>query len=159
MILAFDPPFPTVSVMSDTPNQSPKAYRARAVPYSKPFWSALFFFVLHVLALVATAAVFVLAFTDPNPMPPQMLVAGMSLSALTWMIAYFKRRSVRCPLCKGTPLINTGATPHERAWKILPFNYGISAILSISVTQRFCCMYCGTEFDLLKTKSRKPDAA
>ena len=157
MIFALATPFPAVSAMSDTQNQSPKAYRARAVPYSKPFWAALFFFVLHVLVLVATVAVFVLAITNPNPMIPKLVVAGLSLSALTWMIAYFKRRSVRCPLCKGTPLINSGASPHPRAWRMSLLNHGVSAICSILLTQRFRCMYCGSDFDLLKSKSSKTD--
>jgi transposase-like protein len=58
-----------------------------------------------------------------------------------------------CPLCKGTPLVETGARLHERA-NGCPLTHGTSTILSILFLQRFRCMYCGTDYDLLKESKR-----
>jgi hypothetical protein len=77
---------------------------------------------------------------------------------LLWIIAFFKRRAAHCPLCKGTPLLNSGARPHAKARRFYPFNHGMTATLSIIATQRFCCMYCGSDFDLLKTPSHRREA-
>ena len=65
------------------------------------------------------------------------------------------RRSARCPLCKGTPYLNTGALTHRNATRLFPLNHGTSALLSSLITQRFRCMYCGTRFDLLKRRSSR----
>jgi hypothetical protein len=83
------------------------------------------------------------------------VVGGILFSALTWLIAFFKRRGAFCPLCKGTPLINSGARAHIQARRIPPFNYGVSAILSIIANQKFSCMYCGSYFDLLKPPTHR----
>jgi DNA-directed RNA polymerase subunit RPC12/RpoP len=84
-----------------------------------------------------------------------MIVGGIVFSGLLWLTAYFKRRAAKCPLCKGTPLLNSGAVPHPRARRIRPLNQGVSAMLSIMATQRFRCMYCGSDYDLLKPRSRR----
>ena len=78
----------------------------------------------------------------------------MGFSALMWLVAYFKRRSAHCPLCKGTPLLNTGARTHMRARRLFPFSHGVTATFSILAVQRFRCMYCGSDYDLLKPRSR-----
>ena len=61
-------------------------------------------------------------------------VAGSMFSAIMWLIAFFKRRAAYCPLCKGTPLINSGALPHSRARRLFPLNHGVTATLSIIAT-------------------------
>jgi hypothetical protein len=90
---------------------------------------------------------------NPNPMALKVILSGIGFSIVMWIIAFFKRRDAHCPLCKGTPLINSGALPHSKARRLYPLNHGMSATLSIIATQRFCCMYCGSDFDLLKTPS------
>ena len=130
-----------------------KAPRARAVPYARPIKVAVFFFVLHFLGLVATLTAMVNALIRPDALALRMVIAGLAFSAITWLMAYTKRRSAQCPLCKGSPLINSGARPHIRAKRIVPFNHGVSTILSILAMQRFRCMYCGSDFDLLKPRS------
>jgi DNA-directed RNA polymerase subunit RPC12/RpoP len=115
---------------------------------------AVFLTSLHYLGLVATAAALGGFFLRPSPLASRLLVAGLVFSAITWLISYFKRRAVHCPLCKGTPLINSGAMPHARARRLLPLNHGVSAVLSIMASQKFRCMYCGTDYDLLKPRTR-----
>ncbi len=139
--------------MPDSQSPAIKAPRARAVPHARPFKVAVFFSALHFLGLIATLTAMASALIRPDPLAPQVVIAGLLFSGVTWLIAYFKRRSTHCPLCKGTPLINSGALPHIRAKRIVPFNHGVSAILTILATHRFRCMYCGSDFDLLKPKS------
>lgn len=132
----------------------PRVPRARSVPSARPFRVAVFFSALHFLGLIATATALAEFFLRPSQLASRLLVAGLVFSAVSWLIAYFKRRTVHCPLCKGTPLVNSGALPHMRARRMHPFNHGISSVLSILATQKFRCMYCGSDYDLLKPRTR-----
>lgn len=130
-----------------------KFQRARSLPNSRPFRVAVFFASLHYLGLILCATALWRCYKEPSETASRILLGGIAFSALTWIIAFFKRRNVFCPLCKGTPLLNSGARPHLRARRILPLNHGTTAILSILAVQKFRCMYCGSDFDLLKTPS------
>jgi hypothetical protein len=114
---------------------------------------AVFFSAMHFLGLIATVTAVVLFFKTPNPIAVKVILGGIGFSLVMWILAFFKRRDAHCPLCKGTPLINSGALPHSKARRLYPLNHGMTATLSIIATQRFCCMYCGSDFDLLKTPS------
>lgn len=107
------------------------------------------------MGILAAATTLIVFFINPTHMATRVLIGCLGFIAFTWLLALFKRRSTHCPLCKGTPLINTGALAHQKATKIFPFNHGVSATLSIIATQKFRCMYCGTAFDLLKTPSHQ----
>ena len=133
----------------------PKArfLHARSLPSKRPFNVAVFFSALHFLGLIMTVTALVLFVAEPSPLARNFILGGIGFSVVTWLIAFFKRRAGYCPLCKGTPLINSGARPHSRAKRIFPFSHGVSATLSIIATQTFRCMYCGSDFDLLKTPS------
>ena len=137
---------------SISPGRS-KVLRARSLPSSRPFSVAVFFSALHFLALATTLTAGVLAIVDPSPLKIKVIIGGLAFSGVTWVIALLKRRCAHCPLCKGTPLINSGALPHSRATRLFALNHGVSATLSIIATQTFRCMYCGSDFDLLKTPS------
>ncbi|MES2920204.1 MAG: hypothetical protein V4819_01565 [Verrucomicrobiota bacterium] len=142
-----------ISTTKDLPPAKPKVLRARSLPSSRPFNVAAFFSAMHYFGLITTATAFVLFFMEPSQLATKVIVGGLVFSGVTWMIAFFKRRSAQCPLCKGTPLINSGALAHSRATRLFPLNHGVSATLSILATQTFRCMYCGSDFDLLKTPS------
>ncbi len=143
----------TVNTAKGMPPGKSKAIRSRSLPSSRPYTIAVFFSVLHYFGLIATVTAFVLFFMEPSQLASKVIIFGIGFSAVSWLIAFFKRRAAHCPLCKGTPLVNSGALAHSKATRIVPFNYGVSATLSIIATQRFCCMYCGSDFDLLKTPS------
>jgi hypothetical protein len=87
--------------------------------------------------------------------PRYVIIAGIAISLFTFIIGYVKRRAARCPLCKGTPLLNTGAQTHYNSVVFRPLNHGYTAVFSILLTQKVCCMYCGTKYDLLKTSGKK----
>ncbi|MEO7098075.1 MAG: hypothetical protein ABI162_01850 [Luteolibacter sp.] len=130
-----------------------KMLRARSLPSRKPFDVAVAFSMAHYLAIVTTVTAFVCYFISPSQKASKFIVAGIIFSAFTWLFAFFKRRATHCPLCKGTPLINSGALTHTKAVRLYPFNHGVTSTLSIIATQRFRCMYCGSDFDLLKPPS------
>lgn len=127
--------------------------RLRSVPHRQPFIRAVFLSVLHYMGILGTATTLAIFMVDPSPLAMRTLVAFLCFTAVSWLIAYFKRRSTHCPLCKGTPLISSGAIPHKKATRLFPFNHGVSAVFSIIATQKFRCMYCGTGFDILKEHS------
>ena len=139
--------------MSQVHLETIRTPRARSVPNARPFRVAVFFMVLHYLGLIAAVTAMVSVFIDPHPLAPRVMIAALAFSGVNWLIAYFKRRAAQCPLCKGTPLINSGAMPHARARRIPPFNHGVSAMLTILACHKFRCMYCGSDYDLLKPRS------
>lgn len=141
----------------DLPFSKARTPRARSLPSSHPFNVAVFFSALHYLALITTVTAFVLFFKEQSQLAVKFIVGGTIFSVITWLIAFFKRRAAHCPLCKGTPLINSGALAHSKATRVFPFNHGVSSTLTILVAQRFCCMYCGSDFDLLKIPSHLRD--
>ncbi len=143
----------TSNTIKTSPTAKSKALRARSLPSSRPFSVAAFFSALHYFGLITTATAFVLFLSEPSQLATKVIVGGLAFSGVTWMIAFFKRRCAHCPLCKGTPMINSGALAHSRATRIYPFNHGVSATLSIIATQTFRCMYCGSDFDMLKKPS------
>lgn len=144
----------TPSHSTPTEKKSSKNLRARSLPSARPFRVAVFFSALQLLGLVVMVTGLVCFTREANYIASRILLGGLGFSVLAWFIAFFKRRSAFCPLCKGTPLINSGARAHVRAKRIFPFNHGTTATLSILATQRFRCMYCGSDFDLLKPPTR-----
>jgi len=135
-------------------DSSQKVPLARSLPSSRPFYIAAVLSLVHYLSVIMAVASLVYCIKEPSAHASRIFIGAMVFSILTWIIAFFKRRSTLCPLCKGTPLIDAGALPHLRATKCYPFNHGVSATLSIIATQRFRCMYCAADFDLLKPSSR-----
>jgi len=127
--------------------------RARSLPDKKPYNVAVFLTLLHylcVVGLVTCAVIFILNPKQPS-VPP--LIGAVVASLASWFVAFIKRRSVRCPLCKGSPLLDGGASKHSKAYRLRPLNHGTTAVLGILFVNRFRCMYCGTPYDLLKKSS------
>jgi hypothetical protein len=145
---------PITSHPSSIPSSKTRSQRARSLPSAGPFRVAVFFSLMHYLGLVTVVTAFVGVILHPGGMGTWLLVGGVVYNVITWLIAFFRRRSTLCPLCKGTPLLNSGAHVHSRAWRFWPLNHGTTAILSIMATQKFRCMYCGSDFDLFKPRTR-----
>lgn len=129
--------------------------QARSLRSKRQFYVTVSFSALHFLGLILTITALIFFVLKPSPLGRNFILGGIGFSVVTWLIAFFKRRDAHCPLCKGTPLINSGARPHTRAKLIPPFNHGVSATISIITTQTFRCMYCGSDFDLLKPPSHR----
>ncbi len=128
--------------------------RARSIHNKQPFTTAVFFTLLHYLCLISLVTCLVLLIAGSTKQAMVLpLVASLIASLVTWLIAFVRRRSARCPLCKGSPLIESGAVKHTKAYRLRPLNHGTTAVFGILFLNRFRCMYCGTPYDLLKRSS------
>jgi hypothetical protein len=143
-------PYPGKNTQSPGNLRRTQKDRFRSVTHKQGYYRAAFFCAIHYFGIVAGLTTLVVFILSPSQFASRILLACIAFIVVTWMIAFFKRRAVHCPLCKGTPLFNTGALPHAKATRIWPFNHGVSATLSIIATHTFRCMYCGTAFDLMK---------
>lgn len=139
---------------SEIPSDKTRISRARSLPAARPFRTAVFITTIYFFGLIVTGTAFVGVIIHRSETAGKILLYGAIFSAVAWFVAFFKRRSALCPLCKGTPLLNSRAFTHTRAWRMWPCNHGTTAILSIMATQKFRCMYCGSDFDLLKPRNR-----
>jgi hypothetical protein len=137
-----------------TPRKGRLEAKARSIRHKRPFVAAVLASALHYLCLLAAATCGTLFILNPNQQTVRALVACLVLAIVSWVIAYFRRRAAVCPLCKGTPMLHSGALPHAKAVRIPPLNHGVTAVLSTLVSQQFTCMYCGCRFDLLKESSQ-----
>lgn len=126
--------------------------RMRSVPFRAPYVWAEIFGLLHYCGTVALLTSLPLFFLYPNQKSVRVVVGCILFFAITAVISFLKRRHVLCPLCRGTPLVNSRALVHSKATRIFPLDYGTSAMLVLLFTQTFRCMYCGVRFDLLKPR-------
>jgi hypothetical protein len=128
--------------------------RARSLHDKRPFNVAVFFAVVHYLCIIAFLTCVVILILNPVEGSVKILITSLVACLFTWLISFFRRRSVRCPLCKGSPLLDTGASKHSKAYRLPPLNHGNTAVLGILFLHRFRCMYCGTPYDMLKKTSQ-----
>jgi ACR3 family arsenite efflux pump ArsB len=129
--------------------------RARSVPHKGPFISALIYTVAFYLCLVGLFAATFAFFIREN-LPAAFVLIGFLLSGVVlWILSYFKRRAARCPLCKGTPFLDSAAHCHVKASRIFPLNYGTSNVIRSITSQKFRCPYCGIVYDLFKSVDKQ----
>jgi hypothetical protein len=131
-----------------------RANRRRSLPFAHHFQFAVALSAIHYLCLVTMVTTGIMLILYPDQRASKLLIATTAATIGTWFLALLKRRTTLCPLCKGTPLIESGARLHERAKRLPPFTHGTTSILSVLFLQRFRCMYCGTDYDLLKESTR-----
>lgn len=129
--------------------------RARSVHDKGPYKFAVFLTLVHYLSIVALVTCVVIFILNPKQASVPPLIGSIVATLFTWLVAFIKRRSVRCPLCKGTPLLDGGASKNAKAYRLPPLNYGNTAVLGILFLSRFRCMYCGTPYDMLKKPSNQ----
>jgi hypothetical protein len=128
--------------------------RLRSVPYRSPYVVAAILGLINFCGAVAILTTLPMFILRPSPLGVRILVASVIFYFVTATASFLKRRHVLCPLCKGTPLSNTRAHVHPKAFRIFPLDYGTSSMIALLFTQTFRCMYCGARFDLLK---RRPE--
>ncbi|MBK1882988.1 hypothetical protein JIN85_11215 [Luteolibacter pohnpeiensis] len=143
------------SSLKSSPSSS--APNCRSLPYRGSYVWAMLWVSIHYAGIIASITCLIIYLIEPGMLVAKTLAVCLGFTAVTWAIAFFKRRAAFCPLCRGTPLINTGALVHDRAVRIWPFNQGVTAGLSILANQKFCCMYCGTSYDLLKSRPARKE--
>lgn len=129
--------------------------RLRSVPYRGPFVLAGILGLINFCGAVAILTTLVLYLTAPSQTGMKMLVGTVVFFFIASIASFLKRRNVLCPLCKGTPLVNSRARAHPKAFRVFPLDYGTSSMLSLLFTQTFRCLYCGAKFDLLKPRPER----
>jgi hypothetical protein len=129
--------------------------RARSVPHKKPFIEAIAFTAAFYLCLAATLATLFSCFVLRKTETAQLLGIFVTASGVLWLLSFLRRRTPRCPLCKGTPLADSSARKHTNAKRFFPLNYGTSNVIRCIFKQKYLCPYCGTPFDLLKKIDRQ----
>lgn len=142
-------------VEREAPRKLTLEQRSRSVPYRRPFVIAVLFSLLFYLGLIAFLTSLVAFFLAPHEIrrsAAYVLVTILPVCAFLWGLSYLKRRKATCPLCKCTPFLDNLAHKHQKAFKVRPLNHGTTAIFNVVLAQRWRCMYCGTPFDILKTK-------
>ena len=95
------------------------------MPYKKKFITAVFFtllFYLGIVALITSVVAFFYAAPEFQKRSAELIVASLGFCMVSWLIAYMKRRSTLCPLCKSTPFLDNLARKHDKAYRIKPFN-------------------------------------
>lgn len=127
--------------------------RARSIHHKRPFTVAVFFALVHYLCLIGMATCIVIVILNPTSAAVLPLIVAVIASLVTSLISFFRRRSARCPLCKGSPLFDSGAVKNAKAYRLPPLSYAATAVFGILFLSRFRCMYCGTPYDLLKRSS------
>ena len=125
----------------------------RSVHNKRPFIESNLLALFHYLALIAVITLAVIFIRVGGAEVKNGFIAAVIAFAFTWLLCYIRRSTAKCPLCKGTPLLDCAAVKHTKAVRIAPLSYGTTAQLSLLFSQRFRCMYCGTGFDLLKKSS------
>ena len=124
-----------------------------SLPHKRPYIEATLLALLHYLSIIAaiTLAFIFIRFGDPEV--KNSFIGSVIVLAVTWLFGFIRRSTAKCPLCKGTPLLDSAASKHKKAHRLPPFNYGTTAQLNLIFSHRFRCMYCGTGFDLLRKPS------
>ncbi len=86
-----------------------------------------------------------------------MTISCLVVALFFYVISLVARRHARCPLCRGTSLLDTGAITHQRCLRLPLLNASHSAIVGIIFTQQYRCIFCGAKFDLLKSSIHDKD--
>ncbi|MDQ8191183.1 hypothetical protein [Roseibacillus persicicus] len=136
--------------MSETPRKLPYEQRARSLPHKLHYHASLCWAVLFYMLLSFIAAAGVGFALDGNEKNAYLLIALTFLAIPVWLLGYLSRRKATCPLCKGTPLLDSQASKHVKAFRLFPLNYGNTNIVRAITTRRIRCHFCGTPFDMLK---------
>lgn len=126
----------------------------RSLPHKRPFVTAMVLTFLGLLAGVGIVSLSVLSLVVRDTRYLPALIATLVALAVLWSLNLVVRRSIKCPLCRGTPFVDTGASKHVNARHLPALNYGTSALLSLLFFQRYWCMFCGCCFDLLKNNRK-----
>ena len=129
---------------------------ARSLPHRRPYLRAVFFTLLHYVTFFGALALAWLLYRERDHTILVPFVAGGCAVPVTWTLSHLARRYARCPLCQGTPLLDSSAAKHRKALRLGPLNYGTSAVLHLALTRRFRCMYCGTPYNLRKKSRLRP---
>jgi hypothetical protein len=133
-------------------NESKETYfsHARSLNNGGYFFLASTITVFFYVAVMVSLYYFIHVFMCHSMQNVMIASTFPIISIASFCCSLLSRRNAKCPLCRGTPLLNSRASSHKKAYSFGPFNEGHTAVLSIICTRKMRCMYCGTKYDLLK---------
>ena len=124
--------------------------RARSLPFPQHFHSSLRWLAITLLFFICFITSGACLYFAPSPENAYILIAFLVVTIITWIIGFLVRKRATCPLCKGTPFLDSRARVHQKAIRFFPLNYGTTNLIRACLTRRFRCHFCGSPFDLLK---------
>ena len=137
--------------MSQSPRKLSFEQRARSLPNKRAYWSSISLAILFYIIIACIIAAGIGFGINSNAKNSYILI-GLAFSAIpVWVIGYLARKKAICPLCKGTLLLDSRASKHQKAFRLFPLNYGTTNIMRAIVTRRMRCHFCGSPYDMLKT--------
>lgn len=143
-------PTPTHSSNPDLPENSDPSSRMRSVPWRLPFLMAEIYGLIHLCAAISVLTALVHLLRNPSPFLVKILIGSLLFFIVSGIASFLQRRTVLCPLCKGTPFISTPIHVHPKAKRIFPLTHAATALIWLIFTQTFRCMHCASKFDILK---------
>jgi hypothetical protein len=106
-------------------------------------------FLISVICFITSIGIYI---ANQSRQSAFLVIIILVLTLFLWLLSLFKRRTERCPLCHGTPYLNTAANKHVKATKLPFLNYGISNLMRTIFTRKFRWMFCGQLDDFLKKR-------
>jgi len=133
--------------VAKAPHRGPSAHK---VIRQWPYYRAALLWLAAWVTLVAAIASFVYGFWLKNNTFIYLSMGIMGSWFFLRLMYYFSAKATKCPLCRACQLVNTQAIKHKNAYKIFPFSYGSTAVLTALFKRCVRCMHCGVSFDLTK---------
>ena len=124
--------------------------KARSLPFPQHFMASLRLSAVTFLFFICTLTSGACLYFVPTPENSYILIALLLATIVSWIIGFFARKRATCPLCKGTPFLDSKARVHQKAIRFFPLNYGTTNLIRATFTRRFRCHFCGSPFDILK---------
>lgn len=81
-------------------------------------------------------------------------VAGAFAGLLNRLFFMLASKATPCPLCRSNHLANSHSSKHKDAYKLFPFSFGGSAVMTAFFRRCVRCMHCGVSFKI-KTRKRE----
>lgn len=114
------------------------------------FRSALLLLLSH-LVLIAAVARCAQGFMYQDHKIIIQGIIGVGIWLLVFRLAYYlSARATRCPLCRASHFIQGKSKMHPDAYRILPFSYTTTALITAVTRLSVRCMHCGTSFNIIK---------
>lgn len=126
----------------------PRVRRARAFNRPGALIVVALFLLLAFVAFITFGVSLAMLMTSGEAQWGIYALCGLGVFAISRAVVFALSRSLTCPLCHGTVMHEKRCRKHAEAFRLRPFSYRASVVLSLLCSLTFRCMYCGTGFRL-----------
>ncbi len=131
-----------------------REHNAHKVLRKWPYYRGVLIWISALALLFLSVAVFSFGVWQKDK---QAIYAGIALFG-AWvfmkLMFFFASKATTCPLCRANHFANSRSSKHKKAFKVFPFSYSSTAVITAALKRCVRCMHCGVTFDLTK-KYRK----